>query len=59
MHMKEQFKEYLNLKLNPLFFIAVCIAILVFSIGAHAAIRQIAVEADKGAEVLSASRNVH
>lgn len=58
MRMKKQFKRWLNQKLNPMFFIGICAAMLIFTIGAHLAIHRIGVEADKRLEVLTASRNV-
>lgn len=57
MHMKKQFKKYLNQRLNPMFFVAACVAILIFTLSANLAIQQIATESDRGAQVISGPFN--
>jgi hypothetical protein len=55
MHMKVTIQKYLNRRLNPMFFIGICLALLIFTVSAHAVIHQIGVEADKSTEALTGS----
>ena len=55
MHMKVPFRKYLNRRLNPVFFIGICLVLLIFTVSAHVVIHQIGVEADKSTEALMGS----
>ena len=58
MYMNAPFNKCLNQNLSPLFFVAVCAAILLVALGVRVAIGQIGDESDNGTALFSATHIV-